>query len=662
MLTLTFDIQSVEASGTIYIRADGSVDPDTAPILTVDNITYVFTDSINESIVVERDNIVVDGAGYTLQSPLPGWRRGINLWRKSNITIKNMEIKAFDHGIMLGESSNNSIFGNSIANNYVGIELEFSSSYNSISGNNITANNRGILLEHSPNNSVSGNSITANEDGIILCFSANNIIYHNNFVNNHYQVRSHFSTNIWDDGYPSGGNYWSDRVCNGNPSDGSQPYTIDADNKDHYPFQDPNGWLLPPPDETPPSIEVPSQEPHTPLDQAKVRVSMNVTDAESGVKNVTLWYRYRTVEGYTWCNLTMFYNATTQLFQATIPGFPGGALVCYKIVAYDNAGNFCVNDNMGAYYVYTVIYVIEGSEYLAICSSPTGVTFTVDGVSYVTSWSGRYSENASVSLVMPEIHTVGEARYYWNQWSDGNTSQSRIVPMITNITLTAQYTGPCFELTVASSPIAGVTFTIDGTPQTTPYTEWLPEDSYTLEMPETYNGYVWSHWLEDGDPNRTKTITLPGTTWTGVFVFAVQPHGPEAEFEAIPDTALTGESIKFDASSSSSGWNGTHEMPITEYRWDFGGAIKITTSTPIMYYSFISSGIYYVTLTVYTPGATPETDSTTKKVTITAIPVGGYSFPIKAYTTTKPLTLYLALIAILTVSFTIAKRRKKQQN
>ena len=32
MLTLAFDIQPVKASGTIYIRADGSIDPPTAPI------------------------------------------------------------------------------------------------------------------------------------------------------------------------------------------------------------------------------------------------------------------------------------------------------------------------------------------------------------------------------------------------------------------------------------------------------------------------------------------------------------------------------------------------------------------------------------------------------------------------------------------------------
>ena len=129
---------------------------------------------------------------------------------------------------------------------------------------------------------------------------------------------------------------------------------------------------------------------------------------------------------------------------------------------------------------------------------------------------------------MPEIHIVGEARYYWDQWSDGNTGRSRTVTMDTDITLTAQCTILDYQLTVNSSPITGITFTINGVPQTTPYTEWRFEGSYTLIMRETHNGYVWSHWLEDGDTNRTKKITLPaGTTWTAVYI----PTPPQVEEE-----------------------------------------------------------------------------------------------------------------------------------
>lgn len=310
---LAFDIKPVKASGTIYIRANGLIDPPTAPISTVDNITYTFTNNINDSIVIERSNIVVDGIGYTLQGTSG---TGIDLTGRSNVTIRKINIKDFIYaiyvnstycnitenniannyyGIYLLYSSNNRISGNNIANNIDGICIN-SSSGNNIDGNNIEANNHygislsyssnndiygntianqswgagssgGILLDSCSDNRISTNSLTNNSDGIelwdssnnsvfknhianselgtILWDSSNNTFYHNNFIDSLWQVwiPGGTSTNVWDDGYPSGGNYWSDHACVGNPSNGSQPYIIDHNNIDHYPFQDTDGWL-----------------------------------------------------------------------------------------------------------------------------------------------------------------------------------------------------------------------------------------------------------------------------------------------------------------------------------------------------------------------------------------------------------------------------------
>jgi hypothetical protein len=61
---LVFNVQTVRASGTVYIRADGSIDPPSAPIYTPDNVTYFLNGSITsdaDGIVIERDNIVIDG-------------------------------------------------------------------------------------------------------------------------------------------------------------------------------------------------------------------------------------------------------------------------------------------------------------------------------------------------------------------------------------------------------------------------------------------------------------------------------------------------------------------------------------------------------------------------------------------------------------------------
>jgi parallel beta-helix repeat protein len=167
-------------------------------------------------------------------------------------------------------SSNNSIDGNNVTDNPIGISLDscsdntisnnnlttegggfgvwlYSSSSNSISVNNITDNEDGIYLESSSDyNTVFGNNITNNWDaGVYLWSSSDNRFFHNTF-NNTRQVYSQSSTNVWDDGYPSGGNYWSDyqtRYSSAIEIDRSgvwnTQYVIDANNTDHYPLMTP---------------------------------------------------------------------------------------------------------------------------------------------------------------------------------------------------------------------------------------------------------------------------------------------------------------------------------------------------------------------------------------------------------------------------------------
>ncbi|MCW3976830.1 MAG: hypothetical protein NWE77_02735, partial [Candidatus Bathyarchaeota archaeon] len=61
---IPFNIQSAKASGTIYIRADGSIDPPTAPIQR-DGDLYTLAGKITSDasgIVIERNNMTLDGA------------------------------------------------------------------------------------------------------------------------------------------------------------------------------------------------------------------------------------------------------------------------------------------------------------------------------------------------------------------------------------------------------------------------------------------------------------------------------------------------------------------------------------------------------------------------------------------------------------------------
>jgi len=211
---------AIWTSGTIYIRPDGSIEPVTAPVLA-DGTRYTLTDDISSSadgIVIELDNITFDGAEHNIQAS--GTGTGINLTNTNSVTVMNTRISMFYHGILLNSSSGNTIFGNDLANNHYGISL-YSSSGNNLSGNSLINNNGGIRLESS---------------------SANRF-FHNNLINNTRQILTYNLVNEWDDGYPSGGNYWSDyssRYPNASEIDSSglfdTPYVIDNNNMDNYPL------------------------------------------------------------------------------------------------------------------------------------------------------------------------------------------------------------------------------------------------------------------------------------------------------------------------------------------------------------------------------------------------------------------------------------------
>ncbi len=119
----------------IFIMPNGTVYPSTAPILNVRNSYYKFKADINSSIIVGRDNIIIDGAGYTLQGLVNG-TVGIDLTNRYNVTVKNVKIQNFEYGICLYYATRNVISGNDLKNNYNGIWLDYSSN-NTIISNTI---------------------------------------------------------------------------------------------------------------------------------------------------------------------------------------------------------------------------------------------------------------------------------------------------------------------------------------------------------------------------------------------------------------------------------------------------------------------------------------------------------------------------------------------
>jgi len=167
---------------------------------------------------------------------------GISLFRSNGSLIGNTLKHNGEYSIAISGTSGNKISRNKITNSETGIDLSECS--NSALKENTICDNKYAIDIWGNNNLICENTIADNTEGIRITYCNGNIVYHNNFINNSMQVYVRESINAWDDGYPSGGNYWSDHVCIGNPSDGSQPYTGDANNIDHYPFKDPLQVLI----------------------------------------------------------------------------------------------------------------------------------------------------------------------------------------------------------------------------------------------------------------------------------------------------------------------------------------------------------------------------------------------------------------------------------
>jgi parallel beta-helix repeat protein len=146
----------------VYILSDGNIVSSTnasVPILQEGN-TYTFSDDIFvTSFVIQRSNIIIDGAGFNLGGE---GDRGIDFSNLNGVTIKNVNIVgSFYYGIYIQESMGNMIIDNVITENYEGVFL-YNSAQNTIAGNSITNNHIGIELQSAPDNMFRENSLSNN--------------------------------------------------------------------------------------------------------------------------------------------------------------------------------------------------------------------------------------------------------------------------------------------------------------------------------------------------------------------------------------------------------------------------------------------------------------------------------------------------------------------
>ncbi|UCE73179.1 MAG: right-handed parallel beta-helix repeat-containing protein, partial [Methanomassiliicoccales archaeon] len=225
---------------------------------------------------------------------IPGGAGQVILANCTNVRVENQDLSDATIGVKLGFSSNNYILNNDVSTNWYDI-CAINSNKNYINDNTASNGIYGIRLSNSHGNNIAGNIISDNyvegiyytnsheniimdnyisnnghlpwpedfgeepwlegswgrEDaGITLEGSSNNWIYYNELVDNIIQAQDNRHDNLWDNGYPFGGNYWSDyygvdnfkgpnQDIPGSDGIGDTPYVIDSNSRDKYPLMGP---------------------------------------------------------------------------------------------------------------------------------------------------------------------------------------------------------------------------------------------------------------------------------------------------------------------------------------------------------------------------------------------------------------------------------------
>lgn len=181
--------------------------------------------------------------------------RGVHLDECVYNNICYNQIINTSSGFYVSSSSYNNIIGNDLSNNgnayYAGfgVLLEESSCFNLIQLNHICNNTEEGIWSYSGsnNNTIKNNYFASNMIGVFFGNEiVDNKVFHNTFIDNIELNARDYGVNMWDNGYPSGGNYWNDYTGTDGDDDGigDTPYNIiGGGNKDNFPFMNDDAWI-----------------------------------------------------------------------------------------------------------------------------------------------------------------------------------------------------------------------------------------------------------------------------------------------------------------------------------------------------------------------------------------------------------------------------------
>lgn len=403
---------------------------------------------------------------------------GLHLHSSSDNIISNNTMLSNIHGMRMEYSDRNTITNNSILlNSIAGIDVVISSSDNVFTYNTVQSNGwSGFRIGSGSSNTISYNSFENNRYGVriynivgtvfshnlilsnrhngvyIQAFSDGTKFHHNNIIDNPNQVYYEWNVSIiWDDGYPSGGNYWSDyfgidqksganQDQPGNDGIGDTSHPVDSYGLDRYPLI--NSTVRPP-------CRLPTVLDATlsggDLENLTLTWTLSPDDGE-GFHLVTRYHIYRnstySSEGAGYQLLASLPNGTSELVDGWV-GEGDSKSYFYLVCAVDSYnGKACSQYQAGKF----VRSLLRGENLMSVplIQSDTGILSALQTVSFDKAWSydpigqewnSYVKSKPFIGNLVDVYHTIA----FWTSVTEDfdNLTVTGLVPLSTTIQLYA---------------------------------------------------------------------------------------------------------------------------------------------------------------------------------------------------------------------------------